>query len=79
MLDIKKDYEDLHYRDIMSIKLEKNVFSSKIILQSRFQVEIQITALGKKDECGFPEGGLTPNSSCGSPPCGGAVANANGS
>lgn len=49
MLGIKKEYQDLHYRDIMSIKLEKNVFSSKIILQSRFQGEIHITSLGKKE------------------------------
>jgi hypothetical protein len=49
MLGIKKDYIDLPYSDIMSLELKKNVFSSEIILQSRFQGEIHMKALGKKE------------------------------
>lgn len=49
MLGIKKDYIDLPYSDIMSVELKKNVFSSEIILQSRFQGEIHMKALGKKE------------------------------
>ena len=33
----------------MSLELKKNVFSSEIILQSRFQGEIHMKALGKKE------------------------------
>ena len=49
MLGIKKDYIDLPYSDIMSVELKKNVFSSEIILQSRFQSEIHMKALDKKE------------------------------
>jgi len=49
MLGIKKDYIDLPYSDIMSVELKKNVFSSEIILQSRFQGEIHMKALGMKE------------------------------
>jgi PH (Pleckstrin Homology) domain-containing protein len=48
MLGIKKDYEDLHYSDIMGIDLKKNVLSGDLVI-SRFQGEIHIKAIGKKD------------------------------
>jgi Bacterial PH domain len=49
MLGLKKDYEDLHYSDIMGIDLKKNALSCDLIIRSRFQGEIHIKAIGKKD------------------------------
>jgi len=48
-LGLKKDFEDLHYSDVESIGLHKNVFSSDLILHARFHGEIRIKAIGKDD------------------------------
>jgi hypothetical protein len=45
MLGLKHDYEDLHYSDIESILLKRNVFSSDVIIKSRFQGEIHLKAI----------------------------------
>src|SRR5215831_7018957 len=49
MLGLKKDFEDLHYSDILGIDLKQNVFSSDLAIRSRFQGTVTIKAIGKKD------------------------------
>jgi hypothetical protein len=39
-LGLKKEYQDLHYTDIMNVVLKKNIWSSDIIINSRFQGQI---------------------------------------
>src|SRR5215467_829717 len=51
-LGLKKDFEDLHYSDILGIDLKQNVFSCDLVIKSRFEdkiEEIHIKAIGKKD------------------------------
>ena len=48
-MGLKKDYEDLHYSDILGIDLKQNLLSSDLIIRSRFQGEIIIHSIGKKD------------------------------
>jgi hypothetical protein len=51
-LGLKKDFEDLHYSDILGIDLKQNVFSCDLVIRSRFEdrmQEIHIKAIGKKD------------------------------
>jgi len=49
-LGLKKDYVDVDYRDISNIRLKKGVFSTKILLKSRFlSEEIELPAINKKD------------------------------
>jgi hypothetical protein len=48
-LGLKKAYEDLHYMDIMSMNFKKNVFSSELIIKSRFQCDIHLKAVGTKE------------------------------
>jgi hypothetical protein len=49
MLGLKKEYEDLHYSDILGIDLKQNIFSSNLVIRSRFQGEIHLNAIGKKE------------------------------
>jgi hypothetical protein len=46
---LKKDDQDIHYSDIMGIDLKKNVFSSDVIIKSRFQGEVHMNTIGHKD------------------------------
>ena len=46
-MGIKKDFQDIHYSDVMSIELKRNVWSSDIIIHSRFEVILK--AIGKHD------------------------------
>jgi hypothetical protein len=48
-LGLKKEYQDLHYSDIMNVVLKKNIWSSDIIINSRFQGQIVLKAIGKGD------------------------------
>ena len=48
-LGLRKDYTDLQYFDVMEIEMKKNVFSSTLILQTRFKGVIEMRGLGKKD------------------------------
>jgi hypothetical protein len=48
-LGIKKEYQDLHYSDILGIDLKQNVFSDSLVIRSRFQGEIHLNAIGKKE------------------------------
>jgi hypothetical protein len=47
-LGLKKGYQDLHYSDIMNVVL-KNIWSSDIIINSRFQGQIVMKTIGKGD------------------------------
>lgn len=50
LLGLKKDYEEVYYRDINQLRLKKGVFSTEIHLLSRFQDEpIELPAVAKKD------------------------------
>lgn len=46
-LGLKKEYQDLHYSDIMNVVLKKNIWSSDIIINSRFQGQIVMKTIGK--------------------------------
>jgi len=48
-MGIKKDFQDIHYSDVMSIELKRNVWSSNIIIHSRFQGQVMLKAIGKHD------------------------------
>ena len=48
-LGLKKEYEDLHYSDIDGVILKKNLLSANIIIRSRFQGEIHLSGVGKKE------------------------------
>jgi hypothetical protein len=48
-LGLKKEYQDLHYSDIMNVVLKKNIWSSDIIINSRFQGQIVMKSIGKGD------------------------------
>jgi len=48
-LGLKKEYQDLHYSDIMNVVLKKNIWSSYIIINSRFQGQIVLKSIGKGD------------------------------
>jgi hypothetical protein len=51
-LGLKKNFQDLHYSDILGIDIKQNVFSCDLIIRSRFEdttQEIHIKAIGKKD------------------------------
>jgi hypothetical protein len=48
-LGLKKEYQDVHYSDIMNVVLKKNILSSDIIINSRFQGQIVLKAIGKGD------------------------------
>lgn len=50
LLGLKKDYVDIYYRDINQIRLKKGIFSTEIIIMSRFQSDpIVLPAVAKKD------------------------------
>jgi hypothetical protein len=50
LLGLKKDYIDIYYRDINQIRLKKGIFSTEIIIMSRFQSDpIILPAVSKKD------------------------------
>jgi len=50
LLGLKKEYIDIYYRDINQVRLKKGVFSTEILLMSRFQDEpITLPAVDKKD------------------------------
>ena len=42
MLGLKKDYQSISYSDVMETEIQKNVFSSTIIIWSRFKGQIHI-------------------------------------
>ena len=44
-----KEYQDLHYSDIMNIVLRKKIWSSDIIINSRFQGQIVMKSIGNGD------------------------------
>jgi len=48
-LGLKNEFEDLHYVDIMGMQFKKNVFSSELIIKSRFQGEIHLSGVGKRE------------------------------
>ena len=48
-LHLKKEYQDLHYSDIMNVVLKKNIWNSNIIINSRFQGQIVMKSIGKGD------------------------------
>src|SRR5215468_10022849 len=45
----EKDFQGIHYSDVMSIELKRNVWSSDIIIHSRFQGQVMLKAIGKHD------------------------------
>ncbi|MGA9151765.1 MAG: hypothetical protein WBZ36_14400 [Candidatus Nitrosopolaris sp.] len=44
-----KEYEDLHYSDIDGVILKKNLLSANLIIKSRFQGELHLGGVGKKE------------------------------
>ena len=42
MMGIKKDYQSLSYSDVMETEIQKNVFSSTVIIWSGFKGQIHI-------------------------------------
>ena len=46
---MKKEYKDLHYSDILGVDLKKNILSADLVIKSRFQGEVHISAIGKRD------------------------------
>ena len=48
-MGLKKDFQDIHYSDVMSIELKRNVWSSDIIVHSRFQGQVMLKAINKHD------------------------------
>jgi hypothetical protein len=48
-LGLRKDYTDLQYFDVMEIEMKKNIFSSTLVLQTRFKGQIEMRGLGKND------------------------------
>lgn len=50
LFGLKKNYEDVDYRDISNIRLNKGVFSTEIFLKSRFlSDQIGLPAIDKND------------------------------
>jgi hypothetical protein len=47
-LGLKNEFEDLHYSDIMGMQFKKNIWSSELIIKSRFQGEIHLGGIDKK-------------------------------
>jgi hypothetical protein len=45
MLGLKHEYIDIHYTDVMSVDLKKNIWSSDVIIQSRFKGVVEIKAV----------------------------------
>jgi len=48
-LGMKNEFEDLHYSDIMGMVYKKNIWSSELIIRSRFQGEIHIGGVNKQE------------------------------
>jgi len=48
-MGLKNEFEDLHYSDIMSMVYKKNIWSSELIIKSRFQGEIHINGVDKRE------------------------------
>ena len=46
---LKKEFEDLHYSDILGMIYKKNVWSSELIIKSRFQGEIHLNGINKQE------------------------------
>jgi hypothetical protein len=50
LFGLKKNYEDVDYRDISNIRLNKGIFSTEIFLKSRFlSDQIKLPAIDKND------------------------------
>lgn len=44
-MGLKHDYQSFTYADIMEVELKKNVFSSDVIVQSRFKGQIHLNSI----------------------------------
>ena len=45
MLGLKKDYQSISHADVMEVELKKDVFSSNLIIYSRFKGSLHIEGI----------------------------------